>query len=90
MPVSATVATHESPETPDPVVSPDVPDVKADNVAASVAGSIASAESWYHSHQADTYGQGSTIGTLLDLPPVPAASSKHTGPPDGFADDPAG
>jgi hypothetical protein len=52
-----------------------------DDVAASVAGSIANAEARYGEHQADTYGQGSTIGCVMDLPPVISDMSKHTGSP---------
>ena len=80
MPVSALVATDETPETPDPIVSPDdVPDVKADIVSATVVGAVAAVEARYHSHQADTYGQGSQLGTVLNLPEVPDAHSKHIG-----------
>lgn len=82
MPVSALVATSETPETPDPIVSPQVPDAKADTVSASVAGAVSAAEARFLSHQADTYGQGSELGTVLDLPEVPYAHSKHLGGDD--------
>jgi hypothetical protein len=46
-----------------------------DDVAATVAGAVASAEARYHELQADTYGQGSTIGDLVDLTPVDSAAT---------------
>jgi hypothetical protein len=39
-----------------------------DDVAGSVAAAVAAAVSRYESHQADTHGLGSTIGTLMNLP----------------------
>jgi len=58
-----------------------------DPVSSSVAGSVANGQARYYELQSDTYGQGSRIGDLLDLPDVPCAYSKHTGPPpaDGGA-----
>lgn len=90
MPVTPSLATHETPETPDPVVSPGAQDAKADDVSASVAGAVAAAQARYTSHQADTYGQGSTIGSLLDLPGVISDTSKHTGSADAAGSGPAG
>lgn len=78
--VSGIVPTHETPETPDPIVSPGIAGAKADDVSASVAAAVTAAEARFASHQQDTYDQGSQIGVPLDLPPVPGASSKHTGP----------
>jgi hypothetical protein len=43
-----------------------------DDVAADVAGAVTSAEARYSAHEQDTYGQGSVIGDLMDLPPTPA------------------
>ena len=48
-----------------------------DDVASTVAGAVANAQARYHEHQSDTYGMGSTIGDLIDLPPTPA----YTPPP---------
>jgi hypothetical protein len=42
-----------------------------DIVAADTAGSVANATAYYREHESDTYGQGSTIGDVLTLPPVP-------------------
>lgn len=69
------------PETPDPVVSPglSVAHPQADTVSASAEGSVLAAQARYHSHEQDTYGQGSAIGQLMDLPEVPGAHSKHAG-----------
>lgn len=41
-----------------------------DDVASTVAGAVAGAEARFAEHQADTYGQGSTIGDLMTLAPV--------------------
>ena len=46
-----------------------------DIVAGTVAGAVAAAEARFGELQGDTYGQGSTIGDLYDLP---AASSTGT------------
>jgi hypothetical protein len=43
-----------------------------DPVAGSVAGAVAAADARYLQLQSDTYGQGSHIGDLMDLPVVPA------------------
>jgi hypothetical protein len=57
-----------------------------DDVAASVAQSVANAEARYTELQGDTYGLGSTIGDLMSLPEVPTAHSKHVGGDDaGYA-----
>jgi len=48
-----------------------------DDVAGSVAGSVAAAEARFGNHQADTYAQGSTIGDVYDLPA--ASSTGSTG-----------
>jgi hypothetical protein len=53
-----------------------------DPVAASVAEAVSNTEARYTELAGDTYGAGSTIGDVLTLPPVPADSSKHTGPVD--------
>jgi hypothetical protein len=42
-----------------------------DIVSATVAGAVASAAARYGELQGDTYGQGSHIGDLMDLPPAP-------------------
>ena len=81
MPVSPTLATHETAETPDPVVSPGLSSQhpQADDVSASVAGSVLAAQARYHAHESDAAPQGSQIGTTVDLPEVPTAHSKHVG-----------
>jgi hypothetical protein len=86
MPVSATVATHESVPGGQPIAFPGGPDAGGrDDVAASVAGAVAAAEARFGELQGDTYGQGSQIGDMLSLPDGPAGHSKHTGPPpDGY------
>jgi hypothetical protein len=61
-----------------------------DIVAASSAQAMANAEARYGELQGDTYGQGSRIGDLLDLPPVVSDWSKHTGGSDATSYDPAG
>jgi len=54
-----------------------------DDVAGDVAGAQAAAEARYGEHQRDTYGQGSTIGDGMDLPPqdfsVPTAHATGYG-----------
>jgi hypothetical protein len=90
MPVGAVAAAHEIPETPDPIVSPGLPDARADTVSASAAGAMASAEARFLSHQQGTFGLGSTIGTVLDLTPVVSDMSKHTGSPGADGSGPAG
>ena len=41
-----------------------------DDVAATVAGAVAAAEARFREHESDTYGQGSTIGDVMTLPPA--------------------
>jgi hypothetical protein len=43
-----------------------------DDVASTVAESIANAQARYHEHESDTFPQGSQIGDSMTLPPVPA------------------
>ncbi len=86
--VSAIVPTNEYAETPDPILSaglsPSHP--QADDVAASVAGSVLAAQARYHAHEVLTHPQGSALGVQLDLPEVPTAHSKHVGGDgDGYA-----
>lgn len=62
-----------------------------DDMAATVAGAVASAEARFTEHMSDTYQQGSTIGDLMTLPPGgldPAASSPGTTEPAGSFYDP--
>lgn len=62
-----------------------------DDVAGSVAAAQAAAEARYREHQGDTYGQGSTIGDLMQMPASgldPAASSPGTTDPAGSYYDP--
>ena len=54
-----------------------------DSVAGDPAAAIA-AMARREELASDTYGQGSTIGDLMDLPPFPDADSKHTGPVAGY------
>jgi hypothetical protein len=64
-----------------------------DDVAGSVAGSVAAATARWHEHQADTFAQGSVIGDLLMLPPSPldpGAGVGNTSPTGGFYDPPRG
>jgi hypothetical protein len=53
-----------------------------DDVAGDVAAAVANAQARYGELQGDTYGQGSVIGDLVDLPPVPEQGSKHAGGSD--------
>lgn len=53
-----------------------------DDVAGSMDEARANAEMRYLELQGDTFGQGSTIGDLMSLPPVPDFASKHLGGPD--------
>jgi hypothetical protein len=52
-----------------------------DDVAASAGQAVANAQARYREHEADTYGQGSTIGDTMTLPDVPA----YTLPPPPVA-----
>jgi hypothetical protein len=90
MPVTPSLATHETAETPDPIVSPGYADAKADDVSATVSGAVAAAQARFRAHEASTHPQGSVIGTLVDLPPVVSDYSKKTGGSDATAYDPCG
>lgn len=59
-------------------------------MADSVAGAVSNTEARYHELAGDTYGAGSTIGDVLDLPPVVSDQSKHTGSPGSPDSGPAG
>jgi hypothetical protein len=48
-------------------------------VGSAAPESISNAQARYHSHQQDTYAQGSQVGAPMDLPEVPTAHSKHVG-----------
>jgi hypothetical protein len=82
-----------APGSPDPVLvgGNDDPGGR-DDVAGSIAAAQASAEARYHEHESDTFGLGSTIGDLVQMPDVgldPAASSPGTtNPSGGFYDPP--
>jgi hypothetical protein len=81
-----------APGSPDPIFAGGAADAGGrDDVAGTVAGAQAAAEARYHEHQGDTYGQGSTIGDLMTMPPNgldPAASSPGTTDPAGAFYDP--
>src|SRR5690349_13175275 len=90
-PVGSVPATNETPETPDPIVWPgDADPGGRDIVSASAAGAVANAEARYHELQGDTYGLGSHVGDLMDLPDVVSDTSKHTGSPGAAGSGPAG
>jgi hypothetical protein len=63
-----------------------------DTVADSVAAAVAASSARWHEHQGDTYGQGSTIGDTMTLPPSPldpgVGSTGTTDPSGGFYDPP--
>jgi hypothetical protein len=63
-----------------------------DDVAGSVAGSVAASSARWHEHQSDTYGQGSQIGDTMTLPPSPldpgVGSTGTTDPAGGYYDPP--
>lgn len=63
-----------------------------DDVAGSVAAAQQAAEARYHEHQGDTYGQGSTIGDTMTLPPSPldpgVGTTGTTDPAGAFYDPP--
>jgi hypothetical protein len=61
-----------------------------DPVAASAAEAVANTEARYHELAADTYGAGSTIGDVMDLPSVVSDWSKHTGSASAADFGPAG
>jgi hypothetical protein len=62
-----------------PIVSPGYAGPQADDVSSSVAGSVLAAQGRFQSHESDVAGQGSQIGTPMELPEVPTAHSKHVG-----------
>jgi hypothetical protein len=53
-----------SPGSPDPIETAGAADI----VAGDVAGSVAKANAYHKSRQAETYGQGSVIGDTYTLP----------------------
>jgi hypothetical protein len=60
-----------------------------DDMAATVAEAVASAQGRYHEFQGDTYAQGSTIGDLMQFPPSPldpGAGVGNTTPTGAFYD----
>ncbi len=67
-----------------------------DDVAGSVAASVAAAEARFGTHQLDTYGQGSIIGDLMTFPGTtatgapldPGAAAGVTEPGGGFYEPP--
>jgi len=65
-----------------------------DDVSGTVAGAVANAEARFMEHVADTYGQGSTIGDIMVLPPSPldpgVGSTGTTDPEGHFYDPPRG
>jgi hypothetical protein len=61
-----------------------------DPVAASVQEAVSNTEARYTELAADTHSAGSTIGDVLDLPPVVSDQSKHTGSPASADSGPAG
>jgi hypothetical protein len=75
------------PAGPQPVAFPgDADPGGRDIVAADPAGAVSNAEARFGELQVDTYGLGSHIGDLVDLPEVADAHSKHTGGDDsGYA-----
>jgi hypothetical protein len=91
MPVSPTLATHEVAPGGQHIAFPgDADPGGRDIVAASSAQAMANAEARYGELAGDTYGQGSVIGDLLDLPPVISDMSKHAGAPTSSLSGPAG
>ena len=70
-----------------------------DIVSATVAGAVVNAEAWFGELQGDTYGQGSHIGDLMNLPPSPLdpgagpgltdPSGAYYDPPRNYGDEPA-
>lgn len=65
-----------APGSPDPVLAGGDADAGGrDDVSGTVAGAAASAEARYREMEADTHGQGSTIGDLMDLPPYGTAGT---------------
>ena len=89
-PVGSVPATHANVGTSSITVPGDSDPGGRDVVADSVAGAVGNTEARYHELQGDTYGAGSTIGDVLDLPPVVSDQSKHTGSPGSPDSGPAG
>jgi hypothetical protein len=54
----------------------------SDRVAGTAGGAAAAAEARWRELESDTFGQGSVIGDLMDLTPVPGQHSKHQGGDD--------
>lgn len=52
-----------------------------DDVSGTVGGAVTAAEARFAEHQADTYGQGSVIGDLMDLPHSPMNPAVGTNAP---------
>jgi hypothetical protein len=76
-----------------PIMFPGDPDAGGrDDVAATVDGSVASAQARFAEHESDTFGLGSTIGDLVMLPPNPldpgVGSLGQTDPAGSFYDPP--
>jgi hypothetical protein len=61
-----------------------------DDVAADSLSAVAKAVGRYRELESDTFGQGSRIGDLMDLPPVVSDMSKHTGSAGAEGSGPAG
>lgn len=69
---SATAAPYY-PGYPSPIVTGGGDDPGGRDVAEpTIAGAVAAAEARYLEYQKDTFGAGSVIGDLMDIPPVPA------------------
>jgi hypothetical protein len=77
-----------TPETPVIVTGMEGP--RGDTVSATVQGAVDASLAHYTAHQGDTYGQGTTIGTTPNLPPVISDHSKHTGSASATESGPAG
>ena len=53
-----------------------------DPVAGDPAAAVAASAARHAELESDTYAQGSTIGDVMSLPPVPEQGGKHTGGDD--------
>ncbi len=83
-----------APGAPDPVVTAGAADI----VAGDVAGAVAKSAAYHSARQAETYGQGSTIGDVYDLPLSPLDPGAAPGetlpagyyydPPRSYGDEP--
>ena len=70
---------------PDPIYTGAAADAGGrDTVSASVAAAVAAAEARFGEHETDTYAQGSTIGDLMDMPPV--STPGYYDPPRDYGD----